>query len=40
MLGYQWLKNGTAISGATGATYYTSAIAQTDARTMYTRQVH
>jgi kumamolisin len=30
-LSYQWLKNGTAISGATGSTYTISSVASTDA---------
>ena len=30
-LSYQWLKNGTAISGATGSTYSLSSVAATDA---------
>ena len=34
--GYQWSKNGTAISGATNATYYTPALAAGDAGDSFT----
>ena len=35
-LSYQWLRDGTAIAGATGATYTTPALAVTDSGAVYT----
>src|SRR5206468_2641657 len=38
-LSYQWMKNGAAISGATGASYTTPVLALSDSGTSYTVRV-